>query len=58
VTEGGGFWFTVIVKEHVLVLPTLSVVVHNTVDAPSGKVEPDGGAQDVETIPEPSETVG
>jgi hypothetical protein len=57
-TEGGGFWLTVIVKEHVLVLPTLSVVVHSTVDAPSGKVAPDGGLHDVEAIPEPSETVG
>jgi hypothetical protein len=36
---------TVTVKEHIAVLPLVSVAVHTTVVVPGGKTEPEGGAQ-------------
>jgi hypothetical protein len=56
--SGGSMSFTVTVKLQDAVAPFPSVAVQVTVVAPTGKVEPDGGAQAKVTPGQLSATVG
>ena len=55
---GGCVSTTVTEKLQVLVLPEASVAVHTTGVVPKGKVEPDGGVQEVVTVPQLSLAAG
>ena len=57
-SAAGGACVTVTVNVQVLVLPAPSTAVHVTGVSPSGKVEPDGGTQLVETTEQLSLDVG